>query len=191
MKKRAHVKSHGAASFQELARATSIAWKAIDKPTFDFCTIVAAILRARHTELKTYMGEVSCTAAVKVQQDSLKELQKQKNGFLIHQSKIRLTAKAAVVKPAAVAKRKSSPNQVLRPSQRSKLSKNNNEDKVQPVAKKTSSIQPRSSSDSEILKSCSTEAKPADSTPNVNPPNCPMYPQGGALMHCKQREIKE
>jgi len=167
MQKRVHTKSHGVATFRELSRSTSIAWRAGDKPTLDYCAAVAAILKARHRELKSYM------AAVNAHQNYIKGQQNWKQG-LTNQSKSTSTS-CEVVKPATVVKRKvsthyrPSPYQVLIPSKKSKLSWSNNEGEVHPAPQKTSSIQPRSSSGSEIPKASSTDTKPVDSTPNVHP----------------------
>jgi len=49
--KRKHVKSHGLASFTDLARAVASHWKSVDKETKDYCMTVARILKERHTEL--------------------------------------------------------------------------------------------------------------------------------------------
>jgi hypothetical protein len=52
-KKRVHKKTHGLASFQEIARVVADGWKNIDETTLDFCTVVAEILKQRHKEIKS------------------------------------------------------------------------------------------------------------------------------------------
>lgn len=56
VKKRNHTKSHGVASFQEIARVVADGWKAIDDVTLDYCTAMAEILKKRHNELKKSGG---------------------------------------------------------------------------------------------------------------------------------------
>ena len=56
MKKRCHKKSHGVASFQEIAQVVADGWKTIDEETLSFCTAMAKILKQRYTELKSSGG---------------------------------------------------------------------------------------------------------------------------------------
>mmetsp|Transcript_31605 Transcript_31605/g.53902 ORF Transcript_31605/g.53902 Transcript_31605/m.53902 type:complete len:268 (+) Transcript_31605:154-957(+) len=50
--KRDHKKSHGLASFQEIARFVADGYRNIDDDTFKYITTVAALLKQRHEELK-------------------------------------------------------------------------------------------------------------------------------------------
>mmetsp|Transcript_35325 Transcript_35325/g.59978 ORF Transcript_35325/g.59978 Transcript_35325/m.59978 type:complete len:290 (+) Transcript_35325:1-870(+) len=50
--KRDHKKSHGLASFQEIARLVADGYRVIDDETLKYVTTVAAILKQRHEELK-------------------------------------------------------------------------------------------------------------------------------------------
>ena len=56
MIKRRHKKSHGVASFQEIARVVAEGWKTIDRETLSFCTNLAAILKQRYNILKSSGG---------------------------------------------------------------------------------------------------------------------------------------
>ena len=54
--KRDHKKSHGVATFQEIAKFVADGWKTIDKETLKYCTEVARVLKRRHGELKEMGG---------------------------------------------------------------------------------------------------------------------------------------
>jgi len=54
LQKREHKKSHGVASFRELAKHVADGWKNVDKTTLEFCKAVANVLKRRHTVLKAY-----------------------------------------------------------------------------------------------------------------------------------------
>ncbi|KAL7531214.1 hypothetical protein ACHAXR_003906 [Thalassiosira sp. AJA248-18] len=53
-KKRDHKKTHGLASFQEIARVVADGWKSVDDETLEYCSIVAEMLKQRHKELKAH-----------------------------------------------------------------------------------------------------------------------------------------
>ena len=54
--KRDHKKSHGLASFQEIARVVASGWKSIDDETLDYCTLVAELLKQRYKDWKDRKG---------------------------------------------------------------------------------------------------------------------------------------
>lgn len=54
--KRDHRKSHGVATFQEIAKFVADGWKSIDDETLAYCTEVARILKQRHRQLKKMGG---------------------------------------------------------------------------------------------------------------------------------------
>lgn len=68
--KRDHKKSHGVASFQEIARKVADGWRSIDASTLEYCTILAKILKQRHIELKKTRG-LECYAEVNSSNASL------------------------------------------------------------------------------------------------------------------------
>lgn len=61
--KRDHKKSHGLASFQEIARVVASGWKSIDDETLDYCTLVAELLKQRYKDLKARKGVVRFIAS--------------------------------------------------------------------------------------------------------------------------------
>jgi len=61
--KRNHKKSHGLASFQEIAQVVADGWKSIDETTMSYCTEVAKILKARYDELKKMGVNVGTNSA--------------------------------------------------------------------------------------------------------------------------------
>ena len=54
LQKREHKKSHGVASFRELAKHVADGWKNVDKTTLEFCKAVANVLTCRLKVLKAY-----------------------------------------------------------------------------------------------------------------------------------------
>ncbi|KAL7537117.1 hypothetical protein ACHAXR_007592 [Thalassiosira sp. AJA248-18] len=61
-KRRPHRKTHGVASFRELAQEIARSWKTIDKETLDWCAAVEKILKQRHNALKE-KGKTSTNVA--------------------------------------------------------------------------------------------------------------------------------
>ena len=61
--KRSHTKTHGVASFGEIARTVGATWKVIDDATLSYVNEVAMILKKRHKQL-AFMGGVGCFVAM-------------------------------------------------------------------------------------------------------------------------------
>lgn len=55
-KKRAHRRTHGVATFRELARLIASSWKAIDSETLEFCSAVEKVLKTRYMLLSKANG---------------------------------------------------------------------------------------------------------------------------------------
>ena len=63
LQKREHKKSHGVASFRELAKHVADGWKNVDKTTLEFCKAVANVLKCRHKVLKAYGAAYSAASS--------------------------------------------------------------------------------------------------------------------------------
>lgn len=61
-KRRPHRRSHGVATFCELARSIATSWKAIDDETMNWCTTVEKIIKKRHVELEKNAKKASSNA---------------------------------------------------------------------------------------------------------------------------------
>lgn len=78
--KRSHKKSHGVASFREIARVVADGWRNIDEATLVYCTAVAKIIKDRHAELKRMKG-VGCFAAAAPAEAACDTTQKPNSGW--------------------------------------------------------------------------------------------------------------
>jgi len=56
---RKHVKSHGLATFRELAKTIAINWKSVNNETRRYCEAVAGIIKERHAQITTNKEEVT------------------------------------------------------------------------------------------------------------------------------------
>ena len=63
--KRLHRKTHGVASFRELARTIAASWKTIDDATLSYLTTVEMILKRRHSEINGKKISIEASMATK------------------------------------------------------------------------------------------------------------------------------
>ena len=76
--KRSHTKTHGVASFGEIARTVGANWKTIDTVTLNYINEVAMILKTRHKQL-VFMGGVGCFVAIDSRSSSPKQSPKKQH----------------------------------------------------------------------------------------------------------------
>lgn len=94
LKKRDHKKSHGLASFQDLARIVANGYKIIDDETLEYVTTVATLLKQQHNVLRAMKtNHVECSAVACVS-DTRRDENKSAQHYITQPSHIIVSAPA-------------------------------------------------------------------------------------------------